>query len=116
MSLSMLLRCIDLQSTKDFYQSIPGFCCSVTSENTLSVSKDDAHLVFTTQDLWRLEPQLSGTIYMTVGDVDAYFAAVREHVTVAWALQDMPYGSREFAIVDCNGYLIAFQQYGPGRR
>lgn len=90
MSLSILLRCIDLQSTRDFYQSVLGFDCAPTPENTLAASKDGAHLVFTSQDLWKLEPRLSGTICITVGDVDAYFAAIKEHVTLAWALQDMP--------------------------
>lgn len=116
MSLSVLLRCIDLQSTRDFYQLVLGFDSAATLENTLTVSRGAARLVFTAQDLWKLEPRLSGTIYITVGDVDAYFAAIKEHVTVAWAPRDMPYGSREFAIVDCNGYLLAFQQEGPGRR
>lgn len=116
MSLSILLRCVDLQSTRDFYQSVLGFGSAATLENTLAVSKDDAHLVFTSQDLWNHEPRMSGTIYITIVDVDAYFAAIKDHVTVAWALQDMPYGSREFAIVDCNGNLIAFQQEVPGPR
>lgn len=116
MPLSILLRCIDLQSTRDFYQSALGFDSTATAENTLTVSMEGSRLVFTSQDLWTLEPRLSGTIYITVVDVDAYFAAIKDHVTLAWALQDMPYGSREFAIVDCNGYLIAFQQEGTGRR
>eukprot|EP01036_Dinobryon_divergens_P040849 gene40849-54069_t len=114
MPLSILLRCIDLQSTRDFYQSALGFDSTATAENTLTVSMEGSRLVFTSQDLWTLEPRLSGTIYITVVDVDAYFAAIKDHVTLAWALQDMPYGSREFAIVDCNGYLIAFQQEGTG--
>lgn len=116
MSLSILLRCVDLQSTRDFYQSLLGFDSAATPGNTLTVSKHGARLVFTSQDLWALEPRLSGTIYITVADVNAYFAAIKDRVTVAWALQDMPYGSREFAIEDCNGYLIAFQQEDPGRR
>lgn len=115
MGLSVLLRCIDLETTRDFYQSVLGFENTTAQENTLSVSKGGACLVFTAQDLWKLEPRLSGTIYITVADVDAYFAAIKEGVTVAWALQDMPYGSREFAIVDCNGYLLAFQQERQGR-
>lgn len=116
MSLTILLRCVDLQSTRDLYQSVLGFDSAATPGNTLTVSKQGARLVFTSQDLWAIEPCLSGTIYIPVADVDAYFSSVKDRVTLAWALQDMPYGSREFAIVDCNGYLIAFQQEEPGRR
>jgi predicted enzyme related to lactoylglutathione lyase len=116
MSLTILLRCVDLESTRNFYQSVLGFDSAVTPGNTLTVSKHGVRLVFTAQDLWALEPRLSGTIYITVVDVEACFAAIKDSVTVAWALQEMPYGSREFAIMDCNGYLIAFQQEDPGRR
>lgn len=116
MPLTILLHCVDLQSTRDFYQSVLGFDCAATLENTFTARKDGASLVFTSQDLWKLGPVLSGTIYITVGDIDSYFAAIKEHVTVAWTLQDMPYGSREFAIVDCKGYLLAFQQDRQGRR
>jgi len=28
----------------------------------------------------------------------------------AWQLQDMPYGSREFGVRDCNGCHLAFAQ------
>jgi len=45
-----------------------------------------------------------------VPDVDAYYATVKDAASVAWPLQDMPYGSREFGVVDCNGYHLAFQQ------
>jgi uncharacterized glyoxalase superfamily protein PhnB len=55
-------------------------------------------------------PRFSGTIYFTVPDADSYFATVKDKVAIAWPVQNMPYGSREFGVKDCNGYHLAFQQ------
>lgn len=110
MSLSILLRCLDLEQTRTFYESVLGFTVAATAENTMTVTKAGANLVFTQQDLWNLKPSFSGTIYITVADVDDYFSRIVGNAPIAWPLQSMPYGSREFAITDCNGYLIAFQQ------
>ena len=110
MSLSILLRCIDLEQTRKFYESVLCFEVSSTAENTITVAKSDARLVFTSQDLWSSQPGFSGTIYVTVTDLDEYFSIVESKAPIAWPLQVMPYGSREFAVTDCNGYLIAFHQ------
>lgn len=110
MSLSILLRCFDTEQTRNFYQSVLGFDTFSSAEGTITVSKGGASLVFTNRDLWRREPGFSGTIYIAVDDVDRYFSAIEGKAPVAWPLQDMPYGSREFAVTDCNGYLVAFQQ------
>lgn len=50
------------------------------------------------------------TIYLTVPDADGFFASIKDTTSVTWPIQDMPYGSREFGIRDCNGYYLAFQQ------
>ena len=110
MSLSILLRCLDVEQTRTFYESVLGFSVAATAGNTITVTKAGANLVFTKEDLWNSSPSFSGTIYITVADVDQYFSSIACNATVAWPLQSMPYGSREFAITDCNGYLIAFQQ------
>lgn len=110
MSLTSLLRCHDLEATRRFYQSVLGFSIRDTAQGTLTVEYQGGVLIFTTGDLWGQAPGCSGTFYFTVSDVDAYFAQVQHQVTLAWPLQDMPYGSREFGIRDCNGYHLAFQQ------
>lgn len=66
-------------------------------------------IIFTALDLWESELGCSGTVYFTVQDVDAYYETVKDKADVAWPLQDMSYGTREFALTDCNGYILAFQ-------
>lgn len=110
MPLTILLRCRDLEETRKFYQSALGFSVRDTTEGTLTVEHDGGKLIFTSGDLWESPPVFSGTIYFTVPDADGYFASVKDKTTVAWPIQDMSYGSKEFGIKDCNGYHLAFQQ------
>ena len=110
MSVTLLLRCNDLEETRDFYESVLEFSAEDSSEGTLTVAKFGDKVVFTNADLWGKPTGLTGTIYFTIPDVDRYFSVVRDKADVAWPVQDMAYGSREFGIEDCNGYHIAFQQ------
>lgn len=52
----------------------------------------------------------SGTLFIEVGDIDAYFAEVAPRVTVVKPLHTQWYGMREFAITDPDGYLLTFAQ------
>lgn len=108
MSLTLLLRTADLKETRRFYESVLGFDAIDTAEGTLTVEKQGGRLIFT--ELLGAPDGFSGTIYFTVPDADGYFAAIQDYVEVAWPIQDMSYGSREFGIMDCNGYYLAFQQ------
>lgn len=110
MSLTLLLHGNDLQATRKFYESILGFDAHDSAEGTLTVQKQGSKLIFTSADLWQIPAGLSGTIYFTIPDADNYLSSIRGNANVAWPIQDMPHGSREFGIKDCNGYLLAFQQ------
>jgi uncharacterized glyoxalase superfamily protein PhnB len=50
------------------------------------------------------------TIYITLTDIDAYFAKVSVHATVAAQLETKFYGMREFATVDPDGYVLTFAE------
>lgn len=45
-----------------------------------------------------------------MGDVDRYYEEVKEKAIVRWPLEDTTYGTREFAVKDCNEYTLAFAQ------
>jgi len=110
MPLTILLRCRDIEETREFYQSALGFNIRDTSEGTVTADFHGGVLIFTSGDLWGTAPGFSGTIYFSIPDADSYFAAIEDKVAIAWPIQDMPYGSREFGVKDCNGYLLAFRQ------
>jgi catechol 2,3-dioxygenase-like lactoylglutathione lyase family enzyme len=111
MTLTILLRCKDLDATRAFYSSVLGFSVADSAGDTLTVERNGGKLIFTRQDLWKSEPACSGTIYFTIPDTSEYYATVKDQVEIAWPLQRMPYGSsEEFGVKDCNGYHLAFQQ------
>lgn len=110
MPLTVLLRCADIAATRRYYETVLAFHASASANDTLTVQAHGGKLVFTTQDLWNREPGLSGTLYFSVADVQAYYAQVKDQAAIAWPLQHMAYGSHEFGLIDCNGYLLAFQQ------
>lgn len=53
-------------------------------------------------------PVCSGTFYIQLATADELASAVPEQLPVEWGPEDMPYGMREFAVKDPDGYLIAF--------
>jgi uncharacterized glyoxalase superfamily protein PhnB len=112
MSLTLLLCCRNLAETREFYRDALRFQVDDTAEGTLTVTLEGGALIFTEADLWKNGCAASGTAYFTVADVDAYFAAVKDKVFVAWPVQDTSYGTREFGITDCNGYWLAFRAAG----
>lgn len=86
------------EAARRYYASALGFAVT-----------DAARLIFTAEDLWKRLPGFSGTICIGVTDVDGFYAEVAGKADVAWPLQTMSYGMREFGIKDCNGYTLAFQ-------
>lgn len=116
MALTVLLRCADDDETRQFYESKLGFTVTTTLDRSLTVELHGGKLIFTCSDLWESTPRISGTFYFTVPDVDGYFQRVKDQATIAWPLNNTSYGSREFAVKDCNGYYLAFHQRAQGSR
>ncbi len=78
MPLTILLRCRDVEETREFYQSALGFNVRDTADGTLTAEYHGGVLIFTSGDLWETPLGFSGTIYFTVPDADGYFAAVKD--------------------------------------
>ncbi|QXI36242.1 VOC family protein [Pseudomonas xantholysinigenes] len=111
MLVTPLLRCANLEQTRQYYRDVLGFTVSDSAGSTLTVCLQDSHLLFTEQDLWPPQPiGCTGTFYLAIEGIEAYFQQVRAQAEIAWPLQDMDYGAREFGVLDCNGYYLAFSQ------
>jgi len=109
MPINVSLASKNCAQTKVFYAGID-FDVYDTAMQTCTVKMEDCSLIFFQQDANAESPGLSGTLYLFVKDVDAYYAQIKDRVDLEWPLQDMSYGTREFAIKDCNGYRLAFAQ------
>ena len=108
--MNLLLKCNDLQETKNFYSSILGFTVSNSSNDACTVTNEDGTIIFTEMNALGKIPQCSGTIYFFLKDVDSYYKSTKGKVSEQWPLQIMTYGTKEFGIKDCNGYNLAFAQ------
>jgi predicted enzyme related to lactoylglutathione lyase len=108
--MNLLMKCNDIAETKSFYSGILQFDVSDTAKDTCSVQKAGGTIIFSSGDNLGSSPSMTGTIYFFVPHVDEYFETIKDNVDVQWPLQDMPYGTREFGIRDCNGYHLAIVQ------
>jgi len=114
MPIALLLHTSNLETTRTHYRDTLDFTLTDTAQSTLTATLQDATLVFTQQNLWQHPTGCSGTFYLIVEDVDRYYQQVKDRAEIAWPLQNMPHGSREFGVRDCNGYYLAFSQH-PAR-
>lgn len=110
MPITLLLRCRHLETTRDHYRHRLGFTVADSAELTFTAELDGSRLIFTEQDLWTAPVACSGTFYFVIADVERYYASIKDKADIVWPLQDMPYGSRDFGVRDCNGYHLAFTQ------
>ena len=110
MSINLLLKCHDVETTKSFYKEILEFEVSDSANNTCTVEKEDGIIIFTLEDLWSGYPKCTGTIYFFMDDVTTYYEAIKEKAIVKWPLEDMSYGVREFGVKDYDEYTLAFAQ------
>ncbi len=76
------------------------------------VRRDEVVLQFFTDPPEGIEttPVLSGTLYFYPESVDDLATEWEEIVAFAWGPETMPYGMREFAIEDPDGYFLAFSE------
>ncbi len=55
-------------------------------------------------------PHATATQYIFVDDVCELWNSISEKCTAEWGPEEMPYGLKEFAVKDPNGYLLSFGQ------
>ncbi len=114
----------DVNLTVDFYTNILGFKVIETfpKEGKLDfaiVQADNIMFMFQEENSLKSElPQLKKfteggglTFYIIVSDVQALFEKVDGKVTIAKDMHQTFYESTDFAIEDCNGYILVFSQH-----
>ena len=115
--LSPMLEAVDLKETIRFYTETLGFeCvdCLPDHENPAwaCFEKDQATLMFTTRNEQspHIKPEMTGTLYFHPDDINTAWQELKDKAEIEYPLEDFDYGMREFAIRDCNGYLLQFGQ------
>jgi len=117
--LTPMLKAENLEETIAFYTRTLGFAVESTMDddngkpNWVSLKWGEAALMFFSLDAvddLAARPTMTGVLYFNPTDVAALWNELKDKAHVEWELQLMPYGMREFAIRDCNGYILTFGQ------
>ena len=112
-----MLDAIDIRQTIEFYENLLGFSavsfypdaehacwvCLSRGEIEIMFSLRSEHSKFET-------PMLTGALYFNVEDVDAAWEELKDKAPVEYPIENFDFGMREFAIRDCNSYLLQFGQ------
>ncbi len=116
----------DVNTTIDFYRDVLGFelVVNVPEEGAFDfalVRRDGVEVMFQSRaslaaDLPAFAARPAGGaltfFYLDVEGVEALYEQLRTRTTVVKDLHETFYGTREFAVEDCNGFILAFAEGG----
>ncbi len=118
--LTPMLETENLLETVQFYTDILGFeCASVYPDKTdpiwACMRKDRVEIMFTERNAHSTipKPTMTGSLYIHPDNVDEIWELLKNKAVIEYPIEDFDYGMREFAIRDCNGYLVKFGQEIP---
>jgi len=113
----------DVNETVAFYKDVLGFAllASVPEEgqfNWAMMQHDAVEIMFQsraslTEDVPLFKDKAIGgslTLYIDVEDIKGLYGQVQNRVTILHEMTTTFYGTREFTIQDCNGYILTFAQ------
>ena len=108
-----MLKVNDLAETIEFYTGMLGFKVENRWKGWCMLRCEGGALMF--YDKVGLDsppgaPSMTGVLYFNPTDVRALWEQLKGTTKVEWELREMAYGMLEFAIRDCNGYILSFGQ------
>jgi catechol 2,3-dioxygenase-like lactoylglutathione lyase family enzyme len=121
--LAPILWTKDLDKTISFYVNILGFTCRSNFPNFASLQRDNVEIMIVLpteepedckdpnekQEFFP-KPILTGSIYITIDNVDELWTKIKDSVNVLTPLENREYFMRDFSITDNNGYELVFGQ------
>ena len=114
LGLSPMLWTKHLNLTVGFYTNILKFNCDELNEKIgwASISRDNIQIMIVEprQHPEFTETQFTGSIYIHTDDVDKVWKELKDKVEIVYPIDNFEHGMREFAIYDCNKYMIQFGQ------
>ena len=112
--LTPMLWVKDVKATIDYYVSVLGF----TEGNYVPdwgwglVEKDQVKIMLARPNEHTAYngSQFTGSLYLRTDNVETWWAHLKDRADIYYGIEDFEYGMREFAIRDCNGYILQFGQ------
>ncbi|MBY0537115.1 MAG: VOC family protein [Chitinophagaceae bacterium] len=122
-TISPILWTKDLKATVSFYENILGFKSQSNFPNFVSLNRDGVTIMFVVpldepadcndendKVNFFTKPTLTGSIFITMKQVDTFWDSVKDKATIKAPLADREYLMRDFSILDNNGYELVFAQ------
>jgi uncharacterized glyoxalase superfamily protein PhnB len=115
----------DVGKTIDFYKNVLGFnvlqtvpekepfVFAIVNANNVIISFQEEKSI--KEEYTQINKFIQGggfTLYIHVTDASELYEKVKGKATIAKEMHKTFYGSTDFAIEDCNGYILTFSQTG----
>jgi uncharacterized glyoxalase superfamily protein PhnB len=109
---SIVLTTEDVARSVRFYVEQLGFTCTLQLEGFARVRLGAADIMLALPNAhvpWK-GASFTGSIYLDVDNVDELWETLKGRVRIAYPIETMEYGLREFGVLDDNGYGLNFAQ------
>jgi len=104
----------DLDATVTFYTDLLGFALDARNDEWgwASLSRDGVELMLARPNHHEQFDKIgfTGSLYFTTDNVEDAWHQLKDKIQVCYAIESFPWGMREFAVYDNNGYLLQFGQ------
>ncbi|TCZ65270.1 VOC family protein [Flaviaesturariibacter aridisoli] len=112
-----LLWVPDVRAASDWYIATLGFSELESSEDwqwaslgrdgvELMLARPPAHMPYS-------GPLFTGSFYFNTRDAAAWWERLKDDCEIVYPIETFPWGMREFAIRDLNGFILQFGQEQP---
>jgi uncharacterized glyoxalase superfamily protein PhnB len=112
--LTPMLQVDNIHGTIDYYKNILGFTCVNydPSWGWAVVIKDNIDIMFAlpNKHMPYQKSNFTGSFYFKTTAVDRWWDLLKDKAEIFYGIENFEYGMREFAIRDCNGYILQFGQ------
>src|SRR5262245_26686026 len=110
--ISPMLWVDDVRATIDYYVTTFGFDEENYSEEWGwgVVSKHEIKIMFSkpSKHMPYEKPHFTGSLYIRTDAADVWWNFLKDRANIFYPIEDFEYGMREFAVKDCNGYILQF--------
>ena len=104
----------NVRATIDWYVNTLGFneADYVEEWHWGAVVKDEVEIMFSrpNEHMAYNGAQFTGSLYMNTNNVEAWWKKLKDDQNIFYEIESFDYGMKEFAIKDCNGYILQFGQ------
>jgi uncharacterized glyoxalase superfamily protein PhnB len=104
----------DVKSTVDYYLKKLNFILlnNMQDWSWASIEKDGVEIMFSifNEHINERKSHFTGSFYLKTNDIDKWWNLLKDEAEIFYPIENFEYGMREFAIKDCNGYILQFGQ------